>query len=148
FGLRHGTAGGNRLLAGVLRRARLYDRALTAAEGAASARRPVGADAEGVAPLDAGAPARPAAPTPGLARVAAGARAAEARLGRKLYAVNPSQPGPTHLRARGVVTARGEVVSPGVPSALGRAAGGRGLPPDAPEGQRRADVARRVSDPA
>ena len=37
FGLRHSPVGGNRLLAGVVREARLYDRALRAEEVAASA---------------------------------------------------------------------------------------------------------------
>ena len=37
FGVRHGGPGGNKMLAGVIRQARLYDRALSADEIAASA---------------------------------------------------------------------------------------------------------------
>jgi hypothetical protein len=146
FGLRHVEPGGNRLLAGLIRQARLYDRALTPAEIAASAA------------------VSPVGPEDILSRLSAEDRGRHRRLlderaqltreqqrlqkagGRKLYAVNPSHPEPTHLLLRGNVTTPADVVAPEVVTALAQRLTATGLKPDAPEGQRRVSLARWITD--
>jgi hypothetical protein len=145
FGLRHGSPGGNRMLAGVVRGARLYDRALSPGEVAASAGVPHVA-AEEIPPRLSPADRRKHA---GLlreqARLTGELRRAEKTPDRMVYAVVPGRPGPTHLLARGNVSTKGEVVAPEAPPAL---AGRRqaGLKADAPEGARRAAMARWITD--
>src|SRR4029077_16077126 len=57
------------------------------------------------------------------------------------------QPSPTHLLARGNVTARGELVPAEALSALSRFGPAYRLAPHAPEGQRRRALARWVTSP-
>jgi hypothetical protein len=141
FGVRHEPAGGNRMLAGVIARARLYDRALSPDEVAAAAGVGMVSEAEVVARLDAGQrtlrqrlQAEAGRLAPELARLES------ATLG-KVYAAVPGNPGVTHLLLRGEVTARGPELAPGGVAAL---PGGAdfGLKPDAPEGERRLRLAR------
>jgi hypothetical protein len=106
FGLRHAPAGGNRLLAGVILRARLYDRALTAEEVGRSAGTYV-SEADLVARLTPAERARRQAWTAELERLGAEERRLEARRAGKVYAVVPFQPGPTHLLVRGHRPGRG-----------------------------------------
>ncbi len=145
FGLRHAPPGGNRMLAGTIHRARLYDRALTAAEVAASFA--AGGDVvkaeEVVACLPPDQRAR-------YDHLRAGIREAEARLStsdRKVHAVAPSQPEVSHLLVRGNPGQPGEVVSPGGVAALAGVRADFGLPPDAPEGERRRRLAAWITDP-
>ncbi len=146
FGLRHGEPGDNRLLTGQVRLARLYDRALSPAEIAASAgMTPVGT--EDILP-----------------RLTVEDRDRHRRLidererrtrererlqqagGSKVYAILPAQPAPTRLLLRGNVTSPAEVVAPEVVSALAERVSATRLTPDAPEGQRRLALARWITD--
>ena len=114
FGLRHAPAGGNRLLAGVIRRVQLYDRALSDAEIAATAGSDF-VDAETIA-------ARlPADRRDRYARLRTEINEQAARLaqpGGKVYAVAPRQPEIAHLLLRGDPARFGEVVSAGGVAAL------------------------------
>jgi hypothetical protein len=146
FGLRHGEPNGNRLLAGRIRLARLYDRALSPAEIAASA---------GITPIGA---------EDILSRLTGEERERHRRLleerellthererlrqagGRKVYAILSAQPVPTRLLLRGNVTSPSEVVAPEIVSALAERVSATRLKPDALEGQRRLALARWITD--
>jgi hypothetical protein len=144
FGLRHMPPGGNRMLAGVVLRARLYDRALRPDEVAASAAagRPLSEEALAEAlPLD-----RRAERARLLAEVAS-RRAAIASRDRKAYAVAPRLPEPTHRLVRGNPAQPAEVVSAGGVSALAGLDAEFGLAPDAPEAERRVRLATWITDP-
>ena len=147
FGMRHGTAaGGNRMLAGLIRRARLYDRALSALEVAASAGLPVVLPEEVPPRLAPAVRARHRLLLAELAQLERRLVELEALSRSKVYAVVPLVPGPTHVLARGAVTAKGEVVAAEVPTALaGRLAPTR-LAADAPEARRRLALARWITD--
>jgi hypothetical protein len=60
----------------------------------------------------------------------------------KVFAAQAQQPEPTQLLIRGDVNRQGEIVTPGAPSCIAGLSGDLGLPPDAPEGERR----RRLAD--
>jgi hypothetical protein len=66
--------------------------------------------------------------------------------GGPAHAVTPRKPEPTRVLARGDVKQPGDVVAPGAPAAAGLS-GDFGLPPDAPEEQRRRKLAEWVTDP-
>jgi hypothetical protein len=146
FGLRHAPAGGNRLLSGVIRRARLYDRALLPAEVAASAGAPQ-------VPPEEVLPELSAADRERHGKLTAEREALEERIarlgkesGRKVYAALSVQPAPiAHLLIRGSVTAKREVVAPEVPAALAGRLPPTGQKPDAPELQRRLALARWIT---
>ncbi len=146
FGLRHNPPGGNKLLAGAIERAELYDRALSADEIAALAGQP-----RSVPPEDVLAVLRPPERS---RRDALVTRLTWLRLRQGLlaagpaYAVNPSQPEPTHVLARGNPAQPGEVVAPGGIAAASHGAADLGLPPDAPEAQRRIKLAEWITGPA
>jgi hypothetical protein len=142
FGIRHAPAGGNKMLAGIVVQARLYDRALTTAEVAAST-------AEGGFVTEAELSARL---TPDVRRkrddartrlAAIGTEQARLRVARslKVYTAVNVQPAATHVLLRGQADAPGDVVPPGgIPVvAAGRAE--FGLKPDAAEGERRRKAA-------
>jgi hypothetical protein len=143
FGLRHGTPGGNRMLAGLIARARLYDRALTPEEVAASAA------AGGPIPEEALAGALPPEAFAERARLLDEvARLGESRPPtRRAYCVAPSEPEVTHLLIRGNTTQPGEPVRPGGIAALAGLDADFGLAPDAPEADRRARLAAWITDP-
>jgi hypothetical protein len=145
FGLRQGLPGVRTMLGGVIVRARLYDRALTAAEIAASAAS--AGDDVPEASID-----EELSPT---------LRAERARLRgeiddlwasltatvRKVYTVTPRPPEVVHRLTRGNPAQPAEVVSAG---GLGSVAGPEsefGLAPDAPEALRRARLAAWITDP-
>ena len=67
--------------------------------------------------------------------------------GGAVYAVVPQQPEPTFLLRRGDTRQRGEMVSPGGVKRIATARAEFGLPPDAPEGQRRAKLVEWITDP-
>ncbi|MBV9122302.1 MAG: DUF1553 domain-containing protein, partial [Planctomycetes bacterium] len=66
---------------------------------------------------------------------------------RLVYAVTPSQPGVTHVLVRGNPQQPGAVVSAGGVAALTGPSADFGLPPDAPEGERRRRLAAWITDP-
>jgi hypothetical protein len=146
FGMRHGPAGGNRMLAGLIVRAELYDRALTAREVAASSAAAAGFVPEGaiLAALTAETIAERRALVDELERRTDAAAQPHKRL---CYAVTPHQPEPARLLARGDICQPGAVVAPGGVASLGGLNADFGLPPDAPEGQRRAALARWITSP-
>jgi hypothetical protein len=141
FGLRHSPVGGNKMLAGVVQRARLYDRALSPDEVAASA----GAVSTFVSETDILARLsgeRKATRTDILARIArqtAELEKLEARLKAKVYTTVSLPPKATRVLLRGNVTTPGEAVTAGGVAALGHA--DFGLAADAPEGDRRIKLA-------
>jgi hypothetical protein len=141
FGLRHAPAGGNKMLAGVVQRARVYDRALTPDEVAASA----GAvstfvsDAEILSRLS---DERIAARADVLVKIAgqtAELEKLEAARKAKVYTAVAVPPKEARVLLRGNVTTPGEAVTAGGIAALGRA--DFGLPSGAPEGDRRIKLA-------
>jgi hypothetical protein len=145
FGLRHAPAEGNRMLAGTVHRARLYDRALNPAEVAASA----GVDSDYVAPEAITARLSPEK-RPRHGRLLGRVREEEALLdpaGRKVYAVTPLQPEVAHVLLRGNPQQPGEVVSAGGVTAVPGRSADFGLAPDAPDGERRRRLAAWVTDP-
>ncbi len=145
FGLRHGPAGGNKMLEGVILKARLYDRALSAEEVAQSAGTFI-AEADLVAQLSAEQRQQRERWSAERRRLAAKIQDLLPRTNGKVYAVVPGQPGPTHLLLRGSVDARGELLAPGGIAALGKQAD-FALKPDAPEADRRLALARWITDP-
>jgi hypothetical protein len=142
FGIRHTPPGGNKMLAGTIVRARIYDRALDPSQVAASAGSFVGPEAiaEALAPDRRAERARLRGEIDRLgAEMAAKAR--------KVYAVNPRDPGPTRVQIRGNPALPGEVVSAGGVAALASPPADFGLPPDAPEAARRVKLAAWITDP-
>lgn len=144
FGLRHGTgAGGNRLLAGRIEQAQLYDRALSAAEVAASAGQfSILTRSQLVARLT-------AEQTSLLVQSEAEATQLREQIAslnsRRVYAVTPRQPEMTHVLLRGNPGSPAEEVGAGGIPAL------KGLSPDfelsndAPEAARRKQLARWIT---
>ncbi|MBC7964873.1 MAG: DUF1553 domain-containing protein, partial [Fuerstia sp.] len=148
FGLRHGPVGGNRMLAGRIQRAQLYDRALTSDEVAASA---------GVADRNYVSTAQM------LARLSPEQRARHEQLVvddkvlqaeqvaltsaqlRKLYTCLSSNPGVTRVLKRGDVGSPAEEVSPAGLSAVTGESPDFGLAPDASDADRRLKLAKRVT---
>ncbi len=145
FGLRH-TGAGNGFFAGEIAEARLYDRALSAAEVTASFRAGiVKVTAEQVR----------AALTPeqrqehdqlerDLAKERESLRAAPPPLA---WCAIPRQPPPTHLLKRGDVEKPGDLVAAGGLSAIQTPSPEFGLSPDAPEGERRVRLAEWLASP-
>jgi mono/diheme cytochrome c family protein len=144
FGLRHAPAGGNKHLAGKIDRARLYDRALSAAEVAASA----GTISTHVSDEDIDAELDEA----GRRRrqqLSAEVRRLRDKIAafrdRKAFAVTP-QPAPVaHLLVRGNVTQPAEPIAAGGVLALAASQPDFGLPPDASEDQRRGKLAEWIT---
>jgi hypothetical protein len=146
FGRRHAPSGGNRMLAGAVLRARLYDRALDPSEVAASAR----ASGEFVSPaaisgaLSADLRGERARLLGELAKL----RAELASRPRKAYAVTPRDAGAMRVHIRGNPALLGDVVTPGGVSALAGLGPDFGLAAGAPEAERRRRLAGWISGPA
>jgi hypothetical protein len=141
IGLRH-TGAGNGFLAGEVAEARLYDRALTTAEVAASFRAGV-IDVPLAEVLKALSPEQRQKRDQSLAALKR-ERAALAALPPALglaYAANPVKPERTFVLRRGDVEKPDEEVSAGGLSAVVSLRADFGLPPDAPEGERRRKLA-------
>jgi len=138
FGLRHAPAGGNRLLAGTVVRARLYDRALDPAEIAASA----GTFSDYVDP---GAIAAELSTDrrEERERLQSAIETLRASLAErsKAYVVTPREAGAMRVHIRGNPNQLGDVVKPGGVSALVAPGANFGLAPDAPEARRRLELA-------
>jgi hypothetical protein len=144
FGLRHGTPGGNRMLAGTIVRARVYDRELSPAEVAASAAS--GDDAKLTAAIASDLSSEKRSEWTRLKFELAQARRALSRTSHKVYAVTPRQPEVTHRLKRGNTKQPGEVVSAGGIAALSGPPSEFGLAPDAPEAARRVRLAAWITD--
>jgi hypothetical protein len=144
FGVRHTPPGDNKMLAGAVDRANLYDRALTAAEVAASANVETEAVVERRV-LD----ALPAAESAERVKRRAELDEVLARIRRReetsVYAVTPKPPGPTHVLRRGNPGEEAEIVAAGGVASLGDARADFGLPADAAESARRTRLAEWVT---
>jgi len=149
FGLRHGTsAGGNRMLNGLIASARLYDRALSAEEVAiaAGSANTFVTEAEIAAKLSA---------EDRQARVVRQTELHDLRLMHadltkngpvKLYTAIATQPPPMKVHKRGSVTSLGEDVAPAGLAAIRGLDAGFGLKPDAIESHRRVRLANWITD--
>jgi hypothetical protein len=71
----------------------------------------------------------------------------ERALATAVYAVVPRQPEPTRVLERGSPASPGAIVTPGGIAAIAGLDADFGLPADAPEGERRARLARWITDP-
>ena len=146
LGLRHSPVGANKMLAGTVVRARLYDRALEPSEVAASS----ASSGDYVSPE-----AIDGALTPEL-REERGRlldelgmlRSSKSGRVHKAHAVTPREPGTTHVQIRGNPGQPGSEVSAGGVSAVAGIADDFGLPPDAPEAERRKRLAAWITHPA
>ncbi len=139
FGLRHATPDGNRLLAGLIVRGRLYDRALTAAEVAISA----SAGGNGPTPQAVEAALSPAARTE-RAGLMAEIKAETAKIkgrDRRAYVVQPAAPEPVHLLTRGNPAQPAQLLATGGIAAISGPSAEFGLAADAPEAERRIRLA-------
>jgi hypothetical protein len=145
FGLRHGTAGGgNRLLAGWIDEARLYDRALSPAEVAASAARLDYVSPEQLAAaMSVEQRAEHQSFREELARVDSRLAALE---NMQVYAVTPRQPDVSHVLLRGNPASPAEVVAPDGVASLSSVNPDFELAPDAPEAERRVRLAAWITD--
>jgi hypothetical protein len=148
FGVRHEPAEGNRLLAGVIVQARLYDRALTPAEIAASAGAAlIVPEADLVARLSPEARRQRGVLRQRLATLAKQGSHLQAGQSFKVYAALAQQPPVTRLLVRGQVTEPAAVMVPGGVKAVVGPRADFGLPPDAPEGERRRRLAGWLTHP-
>ena len=144
FGLRHAPAGGNRLLAGTILRARLYDRALDPAEVAASA----STFSDQVSPQAVARelPAERRQERDRLVADVAEIRASSSARTIKAYAVMPRDAGVTQVQLRGNPASPGEFVSAGGIASVAGPLADFGLAPDAPEAERRRRLAGWIAD--
>ncbi|MFM8273687.1 MAG: DUF1553 domain-containing protein, partial [Gemmata sp.] len=149
FGCRHEPAGGNKMLAGTVGLARLYDRALSRAEVEASYR------SGGLFVSDAELEAK-LAPAQRETRAALRKRwdALDARLaalrqgaGAKAYVTVPVPPGVPRVLARGDPASPGAVVAPAGLAAVRGPGADLSLKPDAPDAERRKGLAEWVAHP-
>ncbi len=148
FGLRHGTAaGGNRMFGGTIARARLYDRALTAAELQASAQSSglvIVSEEDLVAQLTTEQRERRTALNRQIQQ-------AQATLDRhkpaKLWTVKPIRAATVKVLNRGDVRKEGDVVALRGLSAIQTIDADFGLEPDAADNERRLKLAHWITNP-
>ena len=147
LGLRH-TGAGNGFLIGEVEEARVYDRALTSEDVAASFR--AGPVKIGEAELAAALADEARSRRDGLAQDLADVRRRlrEVEPVPLAYAATPIDPTPTRILARGDAAKPGEEVAAGGLSAVETPSPEFGLKPDSPEGPRRAKLAEWIADPA
>jgi hypothetical protein len=146
FGLRHSPPGGNKHLAGKIDRARLYDRALSADEVAASAGtiRTFISEEELYAELDAAGRTRRKELVAELARL----RSEILRYrDRKAFAVTPQDAPVAHLLVRGNATQPAEPIAPGGVLAIKSSSPDFGLAPSANDADRRRKLAEWIASP-
>ena len=145
FGLRHAPVGGGKMLAGTVVRARVYDRALDPAEVAASAA--AAGDFASPEALASALPADRRAERDRLLRLIVTLQADRSDRFRVAHAVTPREAGVTRVQIRGNPAQPGDVVAAGGVAAVVAPGAEFGLPPDAPEGERRRRLAAWVADP-
>jgi hypothetical protein len=147
IGLRHSPPGGNRYLTGAVRSAALYDRALSEREVADLARRGgafVTAD-EVLAAL----PLADRRRHDELSQSLAALESRRAQLtARQVYACVPQSAAVGRVLVRGNPQQPADVVAPGGVPTLRGVDADFGLPPDAPEAERRVKLAAWITDPA
>ncbi|MDB5330120.1 MAG: Planctomycete cytochrome [Phycisphaerales bacterium] len=146
FGIRHLPDGPGKLLGGTILRAALYDRALSAEEVARAA----GLTTVPVtlAEVLAALPPQERAQRDVVVLEADHLRGQQDReKAAKAYAVVPGAPPVMHVLRRGNPAQEGETVTPGGIGAVTGAAADFGLPPDAPDSDRRARLAMWITDP-
>ncbi|MFO0916805.1 MAG: DUF1553 domain-containing protein [Planctomycetaceae bacterium] len=149
FGLRHSPPGNSRLLVGTVAAARLYDRALTADEVAATAAAAnlLVKEDELLAALS---PKQRELRT-ALRTELESLRTQESELNKtgriKIFTAVPTQPGPVHLLKRGNVADLGDQVAPAALSAVPAGEQTFRLPIDAPENTRRDALADWLASP-
>ena len=146
FGLRHSPPGGNRMLAGRIDRAALYDRALTAAEVAALAGKAAAGPTEDQLVASLTQEERRDWNRLLLAKSRATMQRQLMSPG-KAYAVVPATPEPTYLLDRGNPGKLKDRMAPGAIAAVHGPAIEFTLPPDAPDADRRKKLAEWMSDP-
>lgn len=140
FGLRHGPPGGNKMLKGMIDRARLYDRALKPDEIAASAG--VASTYVAEAELNAQLTEAERQQRQSLKTAIAGLTSQlEAIRDPKTYAITPQQPGVSHLLIRGNPNSKGPEVKPAGIRSLTPEHFDFALAADAPEKERRQKLA-------
>lgn len=146
FGLRHAPVGGNRMLAGSIDRAQLYDRALSAAEVAASAGtvEPSVSDDELLSLLPTHLRTRREELVLAISRLEA---LSTLLASGPVYAVSPSTPEICHLLERGDPSQPADVVAPGGVAAVAPAKADFGLPADAADAERRTRLAEWITAP-
>ncbi|MBA4064446.1 MAG: hypothetical protein C0501_12180 [Isosphaera sp.] len=148
FGCRHEPAGGNKMLAGTVSAARLYDTALSPEQVAAAfaAGPAVVSDAAVEAKLTPGERATRAALRKQRGELTTELDGLRQRASGKAYANVPQAPGVTRFLARGDIDQPGAAVAPGgLPAVRGTA--DFGLAPDAPDADRRRRLAGWVASP-
>ena len=149
FGLRHGTAaGGNRMFQGTIARARLYDRALTAAEVMASAQSG-GVNVVTEADLAAHLSPEQREHRATLKRHIEQAQAdLDSHKPAKVWTVKPIGAATVKVLSRGDVRNGGETVAPRGLSAIQAIESDFGLAPDAADRERRLKLAHWITNPA
>jgi hypothetical protein len=149
FGLRHSPTGGNKMLSGKILRARFYDRALAADEVAASAGAATDFVSEKsiVAALSEEQRAARAKLKLQLGEAQAHATKLTASQKQKLYTVVAGNPGVMRVHVRGDVTQFGDEVVPAGVAAVGGAAADFGLAKNAPDAERRKQLAEWITHP-
>ncbi len=146
FGVRHGAPGGNKMLAGIVERARLYDRALTNDEIAISAKvANFITEAEVIARLTETQKSQRAELFKQRSLLQAQLAKVQPGKGLKAYTNRPVNPQTMRVLHRGQVSEPGDVVSPGGVTALGKA--DFQLAPNAAEAPRRAKLAEWITSP-
>lgn len=148
FGMRHSPAGGNRMLAGRIQRARLYNKALSAAEVQGSA---AAADINYVSRSQLLAQLTPAQRST-LEQLNIETKALETELAAinasqtvSMYACVSTKPGITRLLLRGDVANATEELSPGGLSALAGGSPNFGLERDSADADRRTKLANWIT---
>ncbi len=145
FGLRHSPAGNGKFLIGAIKSAKLYDRALTPDEVAASA----GTIGVGESEIAAALTAEQRELIKTLRFEIQAIRAQQNRAGStRTYACVPAAPGVTKLLLRGNTTREGPAVNPGGIASVSGVSADFGLKPDAPDADRRVKLADWITDPA
>jgi hypothetical protein len=149
IGCRHEPAGGNKMLVGVVSAARLYDRALSAEEVAATfaAGPQFVSDAEIEAKLSAADRTARSGLREQHAKLTAALAAARGAANELVYANVPQKPGVTRFLNRGQVESPGDIVAPGGLPALASTKFDFALTPDASDADRRRKLAEWIVSP-